>query len=398
MLMSAFAVLVDLSIALSAVQPAAFDDPLPPGAKVRFGTTRFTHADPIIWVGFADDGKTVISSDRTCRFWDVTTRKELPCLKGGWELRSTFALSADGKTLVDWDYDKDELKIMIAASRREIRRIAGEEVFGPKDKRPHQRFVLSPNGRYLVVGDTLRAYETKLEKAPPGFLYLWDLDSGGRIHAWKTGDVYHAEFTADSKTLIVHEWARTGMNSSVRTWDVKSGNEIAHADLPRQLSRFMILPDGKNLIGASRDRESLHRYKIATGKELEIIKDKGGPIFAFALSPDGQNLAIGQPGRVIILRLRDGKELFAVPFLQNTLANGDYYFSNGELLAFSRDGKTLAIAKDRVLELWDVASGKICTPMTPWADRCSPYMQTVVICLLAAKGLIRRSGICARAT
>ena len=230
-------------------------------------------------------------------------------------------------------------------------------MFGPKEKRPHWRFILSPDGRFLAIGNMYKGHQQKDDKAPPSFLHVWDLESGRRIHAWKTGDIFHAEFAPDSKTLIAHEWDDAGMKGSLRSWDLSSGNQVRRVELARRLSRFLCLPDGKYILGLSEKRDLLHRYEIATGKEVEAILVKGGPIFAFTLSPDGQNLAIAQSGRVVVQRLRDGMEIFEVPFPRRSYVDEYWHFSNAELVAFSPDRKTLAVATGRTLALWDLATG-----------------------------------------
>ena len=53
--------------------------PLPAGALVRLGTTRFRHDGRLLAVAYVADGKDLVppSDDQTVRRWDAATGKEL---------------------------------------------------------------------------------------------------------------------------------------------------------------------------------------------------------------------------------------------------------------------------------------------------------------------------------
>jgi WD40 repeat protein len=360
----AFALLMDLSVWFPLLQPGtdAHGDPLTPGALVRFGTTtRFGHFDPIRWVGFAPDGKTVITAGPGLRFWDVATRKKLGCYPtNGWP-RYSFALSADGKRLALANRE-ETMKILDVASGQEIRPLSVEDLFPFQEERIYtDYFILSPDGRFMAVWDYLAPNiiaNEEVKKRRRYSLDVWDLDSGHRIRAWKTGDLDEVEFTPDGKILVAQERPEANNNSSLRSWEIGSGKELGRVELPHPLSRFMFLPDGTTILGLRLDGNALHLFESATGKEIRAIVDKGGPIVTFALSPDGKSLAMAQSDRLTVQGLDTGKIVLSVPFLADPAAVGRN--SSGsiiDLAAFSSDGKTLAVANGRQLALWNLATG-----------------------------------------
>jgi WD40 repeat protein len=364
MLSSAFALIVELSVILAAMQSAPPADALPPGAMVRVGAPGFWHPHTIAWVGFAPDNKTVLTASQDhFRFWDTGTRKELARYPG-WSLpRYSHSLSTDCKKMALANHQDDTLTIFDVASRKATQRFSFHQLFRSPDERVYtDLFLLSPDGRYLAVWDyfSLGIIPNKEDIKRRRFsLDLWDLDSRQRIRAWKTGDLDQVEFSPDGKTLFAQERPTKNNKPILRSWEIGSAKERPRVELPYALSRFMFLPDGRTFVGLNMKGDALHLFDNATGKVLRVLADKAGPIVTFAVSPDGKDIALAHNGRLIVQGLISRKVLLDAPYRADA-AERIYGPSQGsitELAAFSPDGKTLAVADGRRLELWNIATG-----------------------------------------
>ena len=118
-------------------------------------------------------------------------------------------------------------------------------------------------------------------------------------------------------------------------------------------------PDGTLLASAAEGEEVVRLWEVATGKELRRFGAASEPssqtapephAVAFAFSPDGRCLAVGDSDH--LLRLRDvatGKELRRFEGHEGRVT----------AIAFSTDGRLVASGSlDRTLRLWDVATGQ----------------------------------------
>jgi WD40 repeat protein len=353
---SVLAVILELSIVLSGVQPAALADPLPPGAKARFGTTKFWHYNPIAWIGFAND-KTVLTGAPHAGLcaWDVATGKKSTTHYGSYP-RYSFAVSADGRRLAGNNHRDEVFTIVDSATQKELRRFAHEDLFG-YGRNNLYRFGLSCDGRFLAIWD----YLPPRTVAPEDFLKrrrfavdVWDLQAGRRLHEIKAGDVAEAEFSCDGKILFAQI---RGKESELRSWEIESGKERRSVGLPRSLYRFVPLPDGKSLVGQSMDRTELHLYDADTGKERRTIAEKT-PIVTFAVSHDGKRVALVQGHRLLVLRLENGEKVLDVPLpIDAQLVFDRFVFESLiELIAFSPDDNTLAVANGNRVDLWNIAT------------------------------------------
>jgi WD40 repeat protein len=190
---------------------------------------------------------------------------------------------------------------------------------------------------------------------------------------------------------------RTVSSNSLRVWDPITGKLIRELsgvdaltddesrlvpcplDVDRAITKvhrrwedfvepWVLSADGKTLAGGA-DGPQLRLWDVATGKELRRfdlpesagVEPQKGVIRQFraahsaTLSRDGQLLAVGDlTNRVHVWNVGTGRELYSSPPLKCT--------SVGRI-AFSPDGKTLAVGvKSRIL-LWEAATGKDLLPL-----------------------------------
>ncbi len=368
-----------------AKEAAAAIDPLPPGALVRLGTTRFRHPAPITWAGFAAGGKMLITDcmDETVRLWNLATGKEVAGYRSstragiktsfGGRLsvpRLSFALSANGKVLA---LAKDgELIILDAATGKQIRKLPGRARPLDSDPLPEPLLHLSPDGRYLLIMERL-SLSKKIGQAPEKeedqeMMNLWDLESGQKLRRWKKPRLEELEglryrrraaFTPDGRMLAFLEGDGKDDKIWLRFQETVSGNDIRRIALPHALSQWQFLPDGTKLVGLQQSQESLSVYDAASGKELRALPDKGF-LATFALSPDGLRLAVSREEGFTVRPLAGGKALLDVPFPVGLPAA-----AVGHALAFSPDGQVLALARGHQIQLWHLATGKSLLPETP---------------------------------
>jgi WD40 repeat protein len=125
--------------------------------------------------------------------------------------------------------------------------------------------------------------------------------------------------------------------------------------------KLMLNQYGDQLISVGLDK-TIRIWDVHTGEPLRVLRPPIGPgtfgyLFAAALSPDGQTLAVGgyraltplYDHRVMLISLADGRMLHSL--------KGHAYAIYG--LAFSPDGKQLASAShDSTLRIWNVETGQ----------------------------------------
>jgi hypothetical protein len=134
-------------------------------------------------------------------------------------------------------------------------------------------------------------------------------------------------------------------------------------------------PDGKTVAGMPAQHvedASVRFWDVATGKEVRQL-DNDQPFFGMAFSADGKRLALGGQQRVEVWDAATGDDVRVFTGAPNSLYR---------TLAFSPDGKTLAVSGvDTTVQLWEMATGKerwhVRLPADPAAPN-QPYFRGFV--------------------
>lgn len=198
----------------------------------------------------------------------------------------------------------------------------------------------SPDGNWLAVATDIG-------------IWIYDAHTGAEIVLIKVEPrgiqtAYTIAFAPDSKTLAVGNWILGG---AVELWDATAGKRLAILkENIGSVKKLEFSADGTMLVCASwAKRVEYYMWEVATGREIlhftkaqdVILANKG----ALALS---QNPHLVASTNMDTVRIWD----VVTEELRHTLKDS----SNGETLAFSPDGKTLA-GGGIAIRLWATEAG-----------------------------------------
>jgi len=292
------------------------------------GSPNFKHSHCVTCVAISPDGKTVLSAsdDKTVKWWDLETGKEIQTLKGHSDYVKSIVFSPDGQTMASGSNDRT-IRWWNLESGQEIQTFSGHD--GAVNC---IRF--SPDGKSVISGS-----DDKTVK-------LWDLETVQEIHTFRghDGPVNCINFSPDGKTIISGSDDKT-----IKWWELESGKEIntfmVHTD---HVTNVVFTPTGDTIISASWDKTI--KWTLETGQEICTFKGHDRPITNIALSPDGKTLISASWDKTLkAWDLESGKEIR--PFIGHM----DYINS----VVFSPDGKTMVSgARDNTVRCWNLDSGK----------------------------------------
>ncbi|HYV34771.1 MAG TPA: sigma-70 family RNA polymerase sigma factor [Gemmataceae bacterium] len=322
-------------------------DPLPVGAVARIGTTRFLQewGGYLYPIAYTPDGKHLISIDggKAVVFWDAATGKEVRRIEAKKEGIYTFVLSADGTQLATANYGYPNISVWDVKTCQEIHQITHKTLRTPKVAEHPASVVFTPDSKKLGVskGDgVIRLWDTATwqELAP--------LPKGGSTLQLPNLGVAVYQFLPDGKTLI--SAYDEGYNSL--TWrDAGTGKVIRRLNVESNYGygwETALSPDGKRLAAVIKPGV-LCLWNAATGEEISRTA-LGASNYCLRFSPDSQNLAcmVNSQSKTLFFDATNGKEL------HHWSDTGDTVF-----IAYSPDGKTLALSKQTTIELRDVTTG-----------------------------------------
>lgn len=217
-----------------------------------------------------------------------------------------------------------------------------------------------------------------------GRVFLWDVSTGKRLTQLtgsqsKTTSLF---FSSDARFLINAGVERQG---TVEIWDVQT-RKLKHQLREFEGNVFASLGvDEKALITVS--RSGLQTWSLETGELLRSWSNKiPQELVCVAFSSDRNVLALGvyskanQKTRIEIWNMKSGQFLYEIPEKSKTQILHDH--SNLKSLALSPNGGLLAISRwQEEVALWNVTTRKLQREFEPWATSLafSPDGKTLAI-------------------
>jgi WD40 repeat protein len=208
--------------------------------------------------------------------------------------------------------------------------------------------VLSPDGTALATA------------AGDGSVRLWD--SASLRERARLGDhraaVCALAFSPDGGSLASADranelmlWNATGK----RLWACDSGDV-------RFLFALAFAPDGRTLAGGGTDTK-VRLWDASSGKGRAALVGHANGVSSVAFAPDGRTLATGDRSGVVKLwDVTAGVERATLATARETGSAGKPIEEVGAL-AFAPDGRTIAVAVEETVSLWDVETGRRVTDL-----------------------------------
>jgi RNA polymerase sigma factor (sigma-70 family) len=319
------------------------------------------HQEAVHGVLFAPDGRELVTTswaDRTLRFWDPGTARELR----QWDEVSPIAYTPDGAgLLVRTEKEREDgLQVRDLKTGRVVKTFTGHTA------------AFAPDGKTVAVVD---GWEMHLQEAA----------SGRQLHSFRReGSMFSTvQFTRDGKVVAAGATAYTprvgdALPAEVKLWEAATGKELGAFE--GNVFGFLA-GDGRLLSGGGQtvrlyDRVTLGAlWRLPAGSPKEPRKYYQ----LLAVSPDGRLAAVAT-------RANFSEKDLPVLGLWETWSGRQVAELKGhrgkvETAAFAADGKTLATAsEDTTVLVWDVgvATGRAdLAPPAPadleklWADLLS---------------------------
>lgn len=334
--------------------------------QIQSGKSLYTwegRQGPVSSIAMSSDGKTLAmgAEDRTVRLVDVTSGRTIGPIRGHRDKVASVAVSPDGALLASGSYDRT-VQIWDITSGRNVRILKG-----------HKGIVLSvrfsPDGALLASGSVDKS------------LRLWDTSAVRR------------EDRADGTTVVgPRVWVHANFGGALRTLEARSG----------LVTSVCFSPDG-SLLAIGSDNGAVRIIEIGSGRTLRLFKAHVKSIESLAFTSDCQMLASGsadriihvwdmgteharrfslkeQPGPVLALAFYKKGEVLASSTGDGAIkhwavSSGRLSKTSksleGESIALSSDGATIAIGTFGRISLRNDVSGKVqqITTAVRWAPR-----------------------------
>ena len=321
---------------------------LPEGAKMRFGKgTTENIVGSTIYQFSPDSSQLVVFTSIGIWIYDVQTGKEIrlltkhkvrwagnTALSPDWQVFADLSNSSEKHEIKLWDLHTGELRTTFDNQDAWVNSVA-----------------FHPDGKMLASSDS------------KGAIRLWDIASGKHKHILTPHKIVdEVMFSPDGQTIMSRR------NNDYQLWDVATGEFKISLDDPVTIDNMVFSHDGAYLLGAN--RSELRLWDLDTGK----IKMRLGIPSAYGMrpvfSPDGKTIASAggndytvqlwdsHTGKLKNALIRDPKYVKMIMVTEGIPELIDYATKRVESIAFSPDGRTLAVSSYGEIVFWDTETGQ----------------------------------------
>jgi WD40 repeat protein len=252
------------------------------------------------------------------------------------------AISPDGKYVATGGSIISNVRISSIAEKRIVRQFAIN--YGNVSA-----VAFSPDGRYLATGRNFMARANHNES-----VNIWEVQSGKLIRnlpgpagpEMSQNNAFALAFSSDSRLLAVG-YQTQPKGDSVHIFDVTTGERVRILHPSRAVGGGLAFIQEGKYLGYYDLGGNYNVHDVSTGERVLQYSQHG----AYAVSPDGKYLAAGlnSEQKLKILDLWTGKTIRVLDSARRPY----------EIIAYSPDGRYIAVSGDEGLRLWDVSSGKM---------------------------------------
>lgn len=331
-----------------------YGDPLPAGAAVRLGTTRFRFGSSQKGLAFAADNRTLIVAGerQSIVLLDASTGKRVREVATGEQSVRKFRLSADRRTLLTFGEEMNQDKTIASETIARWDLESGKRL--ANDKQP----VAGPAS--LITRDE----RTAITGTGNGLLLCTDLALRKEIHKQKLdqGSVMALALSPDEQLIVA------ATTRGLYFWEWRGGMEPLKMEGERtRIESLAFSPDGSMIAEGPALNDwtivlrDVHSHKILG----RLAAGDGNPltVSALAFTSDGRSLIAA--GSTSVQGGEEGQRkwmhgAFGWDVSTRTL---QHHFATGPLqpfdLALSHDDRWLAVGgNESVVKVWDLKSGK----------------------------------------
>ena len=316
------------------------------------------HKNKLIYNAFSPDGKMLVTTswDKTARFWNVSSGKQVSVLSGHTHIVDDAYFSQKGDLLVTmaedfsarvWTFPEgknvatlrghknllthatisvDGSKILTTSIDKTARLWDAktgnlvQELTGHADEVLYGAF--SPDGSKMATA------------AKDGTVILWD-NTGKQIQQMRghNAEVVFVVFSFDGKML-----ATASADNTARIYSATTGENLLLLKGHKAGVNHVSFSHNSNLAVTSSKDSTAKVWDTRTGKELAKLESHSAAVYHSVFSPDDKRIATSSDDYTV--RLWDGKSFLELSYYAGHTGLGYY-------AAFSPDSKRLAVASDK---------------------------------------------------